>query len=302
MFFVYTLLVVFLIPNLAYAWGPGTHLEIALYAIAHAPVVLPVIRKLLAKHPEEFIYGSVSPDIIQGKKYAGYIHHCHNWNVAKVILEEAKSEKERAAAYGYLTHLAADCVAHNYFVPYKMIHSFPNLTLGHIYWEMRFDLRVPDEAWRHLPGVIRHSYNDFDHLLERVLKRTLFSFKTNKNIFNSILILQKMKRMRKMLKRYERASRWALTEDAASHFKKLVFKTVLDFLEHGEKAECFLADPSGMRKLAYAKSMRRRMRRLKNRGKLNQSRSDEIIRTVQKGLLTSLFDPKMALPGLEELL
>ena len=85
-------------PSNAHAWGPGTHLDIALTVLQNAAWVLPAVRALIEAWPAEYIYGSVSPDIISGKKYAGAIYHCHNWSIGKLILEEAKTDMERAAA------------------------------------------------------------------------------------------------------------------------------------------------------------------------------------------------------------
>ena len=163
-------------PSEAYAWGPGTHVEMAMRILADATFVVPFIARLIQQFPEDFIYGVTSPDIIVGKKYAGYHHHCHNWRMGKLILSEAQTDRQRAASYGYLVHLAMDVVAHNYYVPFKIVRSYPTRLLSHTYWEMRFDLKVPDEAWAQLAKIPVHSIDEFDQLLERVLRKTLFSF------------------------------------------------------------------------------------------------------------------------------
>ena len=66
----------------------GTKVEIAATAIAKASVAIPPIRALLKKFPDDFIYGASAPDIILGKKLAGYLHHCHNWRMGWLILNE----------------------------------------------------------------------------------------------------------------------------------------------------------------------------------------------------------------------
>lgn len=295
MLFVYATIVALLFlldPRTAYAWGPGTHLEIALTILKHAAWCAPVMRNLIQTYPAEFIYGHVSPDIIMGKKYAGAMHHCHNWSIGKLILEEAATDMDRAAAWGYLTHLAADVVAHNYFVPFKLIQSFSNRTLGHVYWEMRFDLHVPEENWKALRSVIRHDYTSFDHLLERVLKKTLFSFRTNKKIFNSILILHKMKQFRFGLKSYAKASRWALTPSEAKHYQTMMWECVRDFLAHPERAQCLKSDPSGARKLRYAQEMQKKMRKYHAKP---EAQTKSFIASIEKALQRSLFDPNVNL-------
>lgn len=283
-------------PSPAYAWGPGTHLEIALTVLKHAAWAAPAIRNLIQTYPAEFIYGNVSPDIITGKKYAGAIHHCHNWSIGKLILEEAENDPDRAAAWGYLTHLAADTVAHNYFVPYKVIQSYPKRSLGHTYWEMRFDTQVPEECWKEIHHIIKHDYTSFDHLLERVLKKTLFSFKTNKRIFNSILILHKMRQLRAGLRQYAKVSKWAFTEARIKHYKDLMWESVKDFLKHPERARCLVADPAGLRKLKYMKETESALRKkIRLEGK-TEAETDPFIKTVDRALEKSLYDPDFILP------
>lgn len=301
MLFVYLTFLFFLLsPAEAMAWGPGTHLDISLEVLKHAALCLPAIKKLIEKYSDEFIYGSVSPDIIVGKKYAGAIYHCHNWSMGKLILEESKTDHERASAWGYLTHLAADTVAHNYFVPYYTIKSFPARTLGHPYWEMRYDIHVPESSWHALAHVIRHNYHPFDHLLERVLKKTLFSFSTNKKIFNSILILHKMKQLRFGLKTYARASRWALNHHEVQYFRHLVMEIVWGFLKNPEKARCLQTDPAGTRKLKYAQEMSLLLRKWRRSGKINEGSSNRFVEKVREKLRLSLFDSRATLPNLSE--
>lgn len=299
--FVYAAIVAlwwFLDPTPAYAWGPGTHLEIALTVLKHTAWVAPAVRQLMANYPAEFIYGNVSPDIILGKKYAGPKFHCHNWAIGKLILEEALNDGDRAAAWGYLTHLAADCVAHNYFVPQKIIQSYPHRTLGHAYWEMRFDLHVPDACWKQLGTVIHHDYHSFDYLLERVLKKTLFSFRTNKKIFNSILILHRMKRLRFGLRTYAKASQWALRPGDVRHFRELTLETVKDFLSHPKSARCLKADPAGIRKLQYAFEMEKEMRKKLRQGETPKQKLTQSAEKMELALEKGLFDSSMALPVL----
>lgn len=287
-----------LAPSVAHAWGPGTHLDIALTVLQHAAWFLPAARKLIEAHRDEFIYGAVSPDIIVGKKYAGAIYHCHNWSIGKRILKEAKTDAERAAAWGYLTHLAADTVAHNYFVPFKMIRSFSTRSLSHAYWEMRYDVYVPEKCWRELDHVVQHDYKPFDYLLERVLKKTIFTFRTAKRIFNSILILHRMKQLRFGLRSYAKVSRWTLPAEDVKRYRALFMGAVSDFLSHPEEAPCLKADPAGRRKLAYAAEMRKSLKRLAP--KLGKKKVDKCLAEIKKKLEEGLFDENVVLPKVDD--
>ena len=305
MFLVYVIIalgVFLLIPNVAYAWGPGMHMQIAMTALANIAIAAPVIRKLMEKYPDDFMYGAVIPDIIVGKKYAGYMHHCHNWRIGHLILSEAKTDRQRAAAYGYLMHLAADIVAHNYYIPFKMIRSYKTRTLSHTYWEMRFDIGVPEKVWKQIGKIEDHVSEEFDLLLERVLRKTIFSFKTNKRIFSSILIIQKMRSVRDSLRLYADKSRWKMVEEKRQHYLDLTIEAALDFLVHPDSASVLEIDPTGISRLTYAKNLRRRMKNLLTRGILKEKQAEKLVELVQERLAVGLYRPNLVLPDITDVL
>ncbi len=303
--FVYALIAAILfilVPTTAYAWGPGVHVEVAITALAHLAAAIPPIRALMKEYPDDFIYGASAPDIIIGKKYAGYMHHCHNWRMGWLILNEATTERQRAASYGYLMHLAADVVAHNYYIPVKTIRSYNTRTLSHTYWEVRFDLGVSEHAWKRLGQVARHEFKDFDDLLNRVLRKTLFTFKTNKRIFSGILVLQKMRGMRHSLGLYAKKSRWYIEEENRQHYFDLAVEAALDFLAHPETAACLEVDPTGEARLAYARNLRRRIRMMRRRGLLSDAATARLIDLVKERLAVGLYRPDMVLPDVVDVL
>jgi hypothetical protein len=299
---VIAILAVLLIPSAAYAWGPGMHVEVAMNALAEAAIVAPAIAALMRRFPEAFIYGAASPDIIIGKKYAGYLHHCHNWKMGRMILAEARSDSQRAAAYGYLMHLAADIVAHNYYIPFKMIRGWRARLLSHTYWEMRFDLGVGEEAWEFFDDVDEEDVAEFDMLLERVLRKAIFSFSTNKRIFNTILRLQKMRRLRQSLGIYARVSRFDIEEENRRHYLDLTMEAAMGFLRDPDGAPCLEIDPVGLARLDYAKAVRRSMRSLSRRGMIGRRQADRIVELAKERLALGLYRPEMALPSPEDVI
>lgn len=278
------------------------HMFVGMTALAKIAVISPVIRALLDKHPEEFLYGAVVPDVVVGKRYAGYMHHCHNWDIGRLILSEAKTAGQRAAAYGYLTHLAADIVAHNYYIPFKIVKSFSARMLSHTYWEMRFDLGVPERVWKQVDKVSSYKMREFDRLLERVLKKTIFSYRTNKRIFSSILIFQKMRGMRRSLKLYARTSRWEVGEENRQHYVELTIEAALGFLKDPKGAACLEIDPTGEARMVYAKNLRRRIRILMRRGLLSKKAVDTLMDLVKERLAIGLYRPNLVLPDVTDIL
>jgi hypothetical protein len=301
-YFLFAIAVFLLMPTIAHAWGPGTHVEIATTAIAKASLAIPPIRALLKKYPDDFIYGASAPDIILGKKLAGYMHHCHNWRMGWLILNEATSDRARAGAYGYLMHLAADIVAHNYYIPFKIIRSYESRLMSHTYWEMRFDLGVKDETWRRLDKLVKHDFKEFDNLLNRVLKKTIFSFKTNKRIYSGILALQKLSGLRKSLQAYAKRSRFAIGEENRQHYMDLAIEAALNFLADPEGAPCLNIDPTGEARIAYAKILRRRFKVMRELGQISEEEAVKVIELIKECLALALYQPNMTLPDVVDVL
>ncbi|MBU4484079.1 zinc dependent phospholipase C family protein [bacterium] len=263
-----------------------------------SPIIAPVIKKF----PKYYVYGAVSPDIIVGKKYAGFMHHCHNWRIGKLILEEAETEEQRSAAYGYLTHLAADVVAHNYYIPFKIIRSYSTKFLHHTYWEMRFDLSVPGKVWGQVSEVVKRDFSQFDILLDKILKKTFFSFKTNKRIFSSIVIAQKMKVMRQSLEMYAGKSQWALGDESIKHYRELTYDTVEDFLTNMGKAQCLDVNPAGIRKLSYAKDMRKRLKHFVKKRLITGVEAEALIAKIKDHLFENVYRADVDLPDVYDVM
>ncbi|MBI2083262.1 MAG: zinc dependent phospholipase C family protein [Deltaproteobacteria bacterium] len=296
-----TFSVFFLIPDNAFAWGPITHIDYAANCLQHVSAFTPVVKMLLTKFPNDFLYGALAADITVGKDYVDYVYNCHSWRVGFLILNEAQEDRQRACAYGYLSHLAVDIISHNFFVPYKTILSYPARTIGHVYWEMRFDAKRPKSSWhlaKKLAGM-KFPYND--ELFQRVLRRTLFSFRTNKRIFNSVLTLHKFRHWKTMMEKVHGISRFRLRDDDIEDYRKLALESVHAFLKDPEHAPCTKVDPTGADKLLYASEMRRELKRLTQKKIIDVEDSEEFLKEVKVALRESIYHPK-ELPTVSDLL
>jgi hypothetical protein len=291
LYFFVALFVYFLLPDTAYAWGPGAHMTYALHALSQVALLSLPIRSLLKKFPNEFLYGTIAADIILGKKYSGELYHCHHWEVALPLLEKAKTDEEKTFLFGYLGHLAVDTVAHNFYVPYKIIYSYQARALRHTYWEMRFDEKMDPNVWGVIEGLANRDFTHLDSFLEKNLKRTIFNFSTNKKIFNSLLLLQRMKRWRKASGLLARRSTFQLTANEVRNLKNLCFEVLLEFLEDPQNARVLRADPSGNLKLLYAKEMVRDLKSYRKRRILSQGDADNLVVHIRKKLRQNLYQP-----------
>jgi hypothetical protein len=171
-------------PEPAFAWGPVTHVALGVQVLATVITPDHPLQATLANLPEIFLYGSLAPDIVQGRRLQSRLRrHSHNWDTGLGLLKSAHGREEQALAYGYLAHLAADVVAHNYFLPARFIGRFESGIGSHLYTEARFDT-FQERGYREI--LVKLLTVDF-HLLNRALKRAidspLFSFTAHQKIF-----------------------------------------------------------------------------------------------------------------------
>lgn len=288
-------LLVIALPHQAFAWGAGVHLQLGLNVLSHLEALEPSVAAIIGNHPFDFLYGTIAADITLGKKFTHYLQHCHRWRIGHKVLDKAGEESQQACAYGYLSHLAADCIAHNYFVPYKVMRSFPSLTLKHAYWEMRFESYVEKEVWEVGKKVAREHFSKNDQLLRRVLSDTIFSFATNKRIFNSILLVSRLEKWQSLLQTLSDSSRYAIEENDRDEYLQLAQEAVFDYLNHDEDSRFFRADPTGEKALAAAEAVRKNLRFLYRSGKISKDQAYAELAELKVKLREAICEPELLL-------
>jgi hypothetical protein len=252
------LIIGLLFPNEAFAWAPATHLYFAKEAL-HFGHLLPVaIRDLLNTYRADFFYGCIAADITLGKAYVEYLYNCHNFEVGLGLLEHTKHPSEKAFVYGYLSHLAADTVSHNFFVPYQNIEHLETAgKFRHAYWEVRLDHYFGDRVWDGIEDVIRNPRNhDHDRLLDHALKDTIFSFRTNKILFSSMLAIQRLKKWQAFVKHVNRLSDLQFSGHHLAEYNKLAVSAILRLLSDGKDSPVFRVDPTGSQVIEEATRLR----------------------------------------------
>ena len=289
------LLLVICVPHEALAWGAGIHLQLGSAVLANLQALEPAMAAVIAEFPNDFLYGCIAADITIGKKFTHFLLHCHRWRIGMKILENAGTPSHQACAYGYLSHLAADTVAHNFFVPYKIMRSFSTLTLKHTYWEMRFETFVDKNIWEIGRQVSQENYRANDALLRRVLSDTLFSFGTNKRIFNSILLVSRLEKWQQVLKTLSDSSRYLLEESDRDEYMNLAREAVFDFLNGMEGSRYFQADPTGERALLSAEMVRKNLRLLYRSGKITKTQALEQLEEIKGKLREAICAPERLL-------
>lgn len=251
------LLALLLTPSTAHAWTPGTHIFLGEAVLRSLSLVPSGIAELLAAFPYDFLYGSIAADTSIAKKYAAAGRHCHSWNVGLEIHEAADSEALQAFGLGYLSHLAADAVAHNYFVPHQLTITSSTAALGHSYWESRFDTHIGERFSRTAKQLILRDHSHSDEHLDRILSPTIFSTPTNRRIFRGMVYVADTESWQRIFHLVEEKSRWDLTDKEVAKYMARAFDYIIDFLDRMDRSEPHKLDPAGTEPLREAKKVRR---------------------------------------------
>lgn len=262
-------LVLLALPGTAHAWTPGTHIYLGESVLASLAQLPAAAADLLRAYPFDFLYGNIAADSSIAKHYAPLGRHCHYWHVGQEIHDLAPSDALRAFGLGYLCHLSADTVAHNYFVPRQLMITSSTASVGHSYWEARVETHLGDAYAKSAKDVILLSHTDADAHLDRIIAPTIFSVRTNRRLFRGMVRLTESSSWQRATQVAREYSRWPLTDDDVEHHLGLSFDYMMEFLG-GPGSPALQLDPSGERPLKMAKELRRRV--LRDTGRRNLSK------------------------------
>lgn len=255
--FVLAVALVALFPAAAWAWTPGTHVFLGEAVMRSLDVLPPAVADLLRAFPYDFLYGSIAADTSIAKKYAAAGRHCHSWVVGMDIHDRARDEPLRAFSLGYLAHLAADAVAHNYFVPRQLAVTSSTSALGHSYWESRFETHLGEGVARRARDLILLDHARSDTHLDRILSPTLFSTPTNRRIFRGMVRVTDSESWQRIFQLMMENSRWDLPDEHIVGYMARSYDYIMDLLVSMDRSEPFRLDPSGEEQLRLAKHVRR---------------------------------------------
>jgi hypothetical protein len=256
-------------PETAHAWTPGTHIYLGESVLANLPVLPAAIADLLRAYPFDFLYGNIAADSSIAKHYAPLGRHCHYWHVGQEIHDLAESDAMRAFGLGYLCHLSADTIAHNYFVPRQLMVTSSTAAVGHSYWETRVEAHLGDAYARAARDVILLDHSEADAHLDRLIAPTIFSVRTNRRLFRGMVRLTETSSWQRASQVAREYSRWALADQDVERHLGLSFDYMIELLG-SSRASAHQLDPSGARPLKAAKDLRRRV--LRAAGRRNPSR------------------------------
>jgi hypothetical protein len=223
-----------LIPSLAFAWGPLTHVYLG-SEIYYFGSILPVwVLNLLKRYRGDYLYGNIMADIILAKNLLPLEKNSHSWEVAFSLLESAKKSSEKAFSLGYISHLAADTVAHSIYTRRKNIE--------HAFIELRADSLIDRKYWVQARGIDRVIQYRNDKFLESSLERVFFSFKTNKRILRGMLFLSGLNK-EKIGNFIDRNLLIPVTKDDIKKLHEESLDSIVDVLRKGDCSAVLKKNP-----------------------------------------------------------
>jgi hypothetical protein len=235
----------------AWAWGPAVHTVISCNLLESFSQILPGIASVIQSFPNEYIYGSISADFFIGKGQKKKEGHSHNWDTGFKFLNEVNNDKEASYAYGFLSHLAADVVAHNYFVP-DLVHRVSKWKkMGHIYSEALADKAVDPLYLKIAMDVLAMDHPACDKLMRSAEVRNSYGLRTKKRIFTqSVKISDYLYCMPVFDK--EISSSYNVEDEYMAFMIELSLKLVKDLLSYPDSSTCLSHDPIGSDSLRLA--------------------------------------------------
>jgi hypothetical protein len=286
-----------LIPAAAAAWGPVAHLDCASLILQGAVAVAPVLLRLLARHPDDFLYGALAADAVVAKNLAREGEHSHSWAVARSLLKAAQEEGDAREAFilGYVAHLGADVVAHNYVVPQLLVAHFRVQRAGHVYWEARTDQRLLElrpelgQLWNDLA---RRRFKEHDRFLSARLRPTLLPNRVSARLYRHTLDVLRRGAWQVAVSRVDERSALLLPQDELLRWRALALEASRKALNNPLSARLLHLDPTGRDALRRAADERRALRKQLRRGTTEDLEAAHLlalarVRTVD----VNLFEP-----------
>ena len=239
-------------PAAAWAWGPGMHLALGNQVLGNLHLISGSVASLLSGNTQAFLYGCLSADILVGKGRRLTPTHCHSWQAGLRMVETEDNPRLQAYACGYLSHLAADVVAHNYYVANMLQMGRARGKLTHVYIEMQAD-RQTRYSKSELKKVMQTSLPDADALLLSTLRKSRVTFSFKKRLFKSGLALSRNTTTATSLGILSKQFPSRECGEYLCDMRELSFQVIVDCLNRGQNSAAVAFDPMGFKNLGLVK-------------------------------------------------
>lgn len=282
-----------LFPAPALAWGPVTHVALGVQVLATVITPDHPLQEILLSLPEVFLYGSLAPDIVQGRRLTSRLRrHSHNWATGLGLLDAAEGAEQVAFAAGYLAHLAADVIAHNFYLPARFIGRFESRIASHIYAEARFD-SLQDRDYHHmLAALMNANFHRLDAMLDRAVDSPLVPFSAHRRVFEGGL--KRMRQWNAIIKAFSPVD--GDDEVDQKLFSDTSCAAVHGVFHHQGEAPACRFDPMGTEAVRSALASRRNLQRLTKISAAARATARELAGTMVRDLHEHLRKGPFTIP------
>ncbi|MGC8769130.1 zinc dependent phospholipase C family protein [Calditerrivibrio sp.] len=242
---------IFLPINL-FAWGPETHIKIAF------EILNTTNFSLIKSYQAFFLAGNIFPDLFNLFKDISRFKKSlptHSWNTVSRIFDAATLDSERAFAYGYSAHLAADIIAHNQFVPQQTLLVSKSRFLSHFMLELA--TATNDKRFRYTLIELLEKANIYGNIF-------LKTFNIDEKFFKKeIFLIKNGIRLQNFAKIPEIVNLIKTSNDSTFHIKSSIYEE--KSIEMAKKtidsgfSDLIKYDPSGKNSIAKARNMRKEL-------------------------------------------
>lgn len=244
------------LPEQAFAWGPGVHMVTGNWILQNLPALPAVIAAALVLHPAAYLRGSLSPDIFIGKGSRPKKGHSHNWESGFSLLDRAENPQQTAYACGYLSHLAADVVAHNVFVP-GLFHTMPGAgKMAHVYLEAQADRLLAWDSEDAFDVLRGKNSRKTDVMLRSALRQRAFPFWIKKRLFEGSVALGGTRAWRGSIRVVDALVRRHERGPLVEHMMTLSARAIVNVLGEQRQSPLLAFDPIGADALNKAAAAR----------------------------------------------
>jgi hypothetical protein len=228
------------------------HTAIGCTILENLGQLMPSIAGIIQSYPMEFLYGSLSADFYVGKGQKKRNGHSHNWEAGFRFMDRANNEREAAYAYGFMSHLAADVAAHNYFIP-NLIQKAPTWKrMGHLFFEAKADRYVGPTYLRVARDILTSDRLECDDLLIGAVGKKN-GLKTRRQIFTQSVKVSDFFNGSPILFFEQQGSRYAVSHEYLTFMVNLAYRLVKDVLRNFDASPCLSFDPIGSHNLRQAR-------------------------------------------------
>jgi hypothetical protein len=235
-----------------WAWGPAVHTVLACRILDNAASLLPNIAAIIQTYYLEYIYGNLAADFFIGRLQKESTCHSHDWETGFRFLRQVRCEKEAAYAYGFLSHLAADVVAHNYFIPDTIYRiTFPK-RMSHLYAEMMVDNSMEAIYIRTAKDILSMKKLSCDGLLKKTIPDTRKTIKARRHIFIQSVRFSDSISCSPTISFLTKGSTIQISKKIRDFMIQLSYSLIMDVLNDPVSSQCFSFDPVGKDNLRLA--------------------------------------------------